>query len=228
MRRFLAGVWACTLLFAAAARAAEMEVDLALVLAVDVSGSVSDADWALQKRGYAEAFRDPAIIGAVTGGPRGAIAVTLVEWSGPGQQEQVIPWTTIRDEKTALAFGGAVAEAPRRFSDSTAIGDAIEFCASLLADEDIAAARRVIDVSGDGPNNAGRPSEQARDAAVARGLTINGLPIVAEEPQVAAAYRDRVIGGPGAFLVVAEGIDSFADAIIKKLGLEIAAARPGD
>src|SRR5690606_37519151 len=124
--------------------------------------------------------------------------------------------------------GGAVAEAPRRFSDSTTIGDAIEFCASLLADEDIAAARRVIDVSGDGPNNAGRPSEQARDAAVARGLTINGLPIVAEEPQVAAAYRDRVIGGPGAFLVVAEGIDSFADAIIKKLGLEIAAARPGD
>src|SRR5690606_34007752 len=110
---------------------------------------------------------------------------------------------------------------------STAIGGAIDFSARLLADEDIAADRRVIDVSGDGPNNAGRPAEQARDAAVARGLTINGLPIIAEEPQVAAAYRDRVIGGPGAFLVIAEGIDSFADAIIKKLGLEIAAAGSG-
>jgi Protein of unknown function (DUF1194) len=214
---------------AAGGAEAARQVDIALVLAMDVSASVNDERFQLQRAGYANAFSDPAVVAAVAAGRQHAIAVTLVEWSGATHQEQVVGWTVIENEETARDFGSAIAETPRRFSDVTAVGEAILFSRRLLVEAPFEAERRIIDVSGDGSNNNGRPAPGARDLAVAEGMTINGLPILGNEAGLETYYHDNVIGGPGAFMVVVKDYRSFAEAVLDKLVREIAALRaPAD
>ncbi len=197
-------------------------VDVALVLAIDVSGSINIDRWELQRRGYAAAFKSPEVIAAIAGGQHKAIAVTMVEWSGSDHQEQVVPWTIIRDEVSAAAFSSAMGEAPRVFSDWTSISGALDFSAALFARSGIEAPRRVIDVSGDGVNNNGRPITDARDAALAQGIVINGLPILTDYAFLDEYYRDNVIGGPNAFIEVVQDYAAFGTAVLNKLVREIA------
>lgn len=197
-------------------------VDVALVLEVDVSGSVNEQRFELQRRGYATALASPQVAEAILAGPNGAIAVTLVEWSGAGQQRQMISWSVIDGPAAAARFGSAVAETPRAFAEMTALGDAIDYGAALLRNGGFGAARLVIDVSGDGRANAGRRAHAARDDAVAAGITINGLPILGEEPGLDRYYRESVIGGTNAFVIVARDFEAFAEAIREKLVREIA------
>jgi hypothetical protein len=200
-------------------------VDLALVLAVDASGSVDQQRFALQQQGYAAAFRSPRVIRAIRSGAAQAIAVTMIQWTGPSQQVQVIDWTVVRDEGSADAFARAIEATPRQlFGGGTSISGAIDFARLVLIQAPYTATRRVIDVSGDGANNRGRPAANARDDAVRDNIGINGLPILALEPFLDRYYYDNVIGGPGAFMIPAESYETFADAVLKKLILEIAAA----
>ncbi len=204
---------------------AQTSVDLQLVLAVDASGSVNQYRFDLQKQGYAEAFRNPRVLKAIRSGIAGAIAVTVVQWTGPDLQIQVIDWTLVKDERSANAFAAAVEDTPRQlFSGGTSISGAIDHAVTLLLNSarDYPGARRTIDVSGDGANNRGRPAHLARDDAVRAGITINGLPILALEPGLDRYYYDNVIGGPGAFMVTAQTYEAFAEAVLKKLITEIA------
>ncbi|MDQ2804873.1 MAG: DUF1194 domain-containing protein [Pseudomonadota bacterium] len=202
-------------------------VDLALVLAIDTSGSVSDGRLALQRRGYEAAFRDPALLHAVAAGPRGRIAATFVEWSDAGRQVQAVGWTLIAGVATARGFADAIGHALSPTPGWTSISGAIDYSAALLRRSGVNADRQVIDVSGDGSNNDGRPVAAARDEAVTAGITINGLPIVEIDPTLDAYYRQHVIGGPNAFVVVARDAASFANAVLRKLLVEVAGARPG-
>jgi hypothetical protein len=197
-------------------------VDLALVLAVDVSGSVNAERYELQRNGYAAAFTSPEVLAAIAAGERHAIAVTFVEWSGSAHQRQMIDWAVVSDAASAQAFGSAIAEAPRAFSDWTSISGALDYSVALLNDSGFAAERRVVDVSGDGINNNGRNVTDARDEALAQGVVINGLPILTEYPTLDGYYRDNVIGGAGAFTIVAKDFASFGTAILNKLVREIA------
>jgi hypothetical protein len=198
-------------------------VDLRLVLAVDVSGSVNETRFELQKQGYAQAFRHPRVLKAIQSGPNSRIAVTMVQWTGPALQVQVTPWVVIKDEQSMLGFAAAIDAEPRRlFSGGTSISGAIDYSARLLADCPHQSSRSVIDVSGDGGNNRGRPASVARDEAVAAGIVINGLPILELEPTLDDHYLDNVIGGPNAFMVPAKSFEEFAEAILKKLIIEIA------
>ncbi|MGO8914769.1 MAG: DUF1194 domain-containing protein [Stellaceae bacterium] len=209
---------------AASATAAARSVDLALVLAVDVSGSVSGERFELQRRGYAKAFVSPEVLAAIAAGQNHAIVVTLVEWSGAEHQQQVIGWTLIDGPVAAAAFGSALAEAPRAFADWTSISGALDYSTALFASAGADAARKVIDVSGDGINNNGRDLAAARADALQTGLTINGLAILWDYPELDAYYRDNVIGGPGAFSVVAHDVGDFGAAVLSKLVREIAGA----
>lgn len=202
-------------------------VDLALVLAVDASGSVDRVRFELQKQGYVAAFRHPRVIGAIQSGPNGSVAVIVMQWTGPALQVVAVPWTKISDAASANAFADAVAAAPRAlFGGGTSISGAIDTSMALLFDNPYRAARRVIDVSGDGANNRGRPAALARDDAVRRGVGINGLPILSLEPDLDRYYEQNVIGGPGAFMIAAKSYETFADAILKKLIAEIAGVAP--
>src|SRR5436190_3795751 len=204
-------------------------VDLALVLAVDASGSVDRVRFELQKQGYVAAFRHPRVIGAIQSGPAQAIAVIVMQWTGPALQVTAVPWTKISDAASANAFADAVARAPRAlFGGGTSISGAIDTSMALLFDNPYRAARRVIDISGDGSNNRGRSVNQARDEVIAKGVGINGLPILSLEPDLDRYYRDNVIGGPGAFMIAARDYETFSEAILKKLIAEIAAAKPGE
>ena len=218
--------WLLALMMALAAGlampAAARPVDLALVLAVDVSGSVNADRYELQRRGYAQAFASDEVVAAIAAGENHAIAVTLVEWSGVGHQRQMIGWTLVYDTASAQAFGSAIAETPRAFADWTSISAALDYAVSLFADAEVEPVRRVIDVSGDGVNNNGRSIAEARDAALAQGITVNGLPILTEYPTLDAYYRDNVIGGPGAFAVAVSDFQGFGAAILSKLVREIA------
>lgn len=206
----------------ARASAVSQPVDVALVLAVDVSGSVNNERFKLQRNGYAAAFRNPEVVAAITGGAHRAIAATFVEWSGAGQQRQIIGWTLIDGKDTAASFGAAISEVPRAFAEMTALGDAIDYSARLLLDGGFGNARLVIDVSGDGRTNTGRVAAAARDDAVAAGITINGLPILAVEPDLDHYYQDNVIGGADAFMIPAHDYGNFADAIRNKVVREVA------
>jgi hypothetical protein len=203
------------------------EVDVALVLAVDGSGSVSEDRLSLQIRGYLDALRHPAFIDAVRGGHRGRIALTFIEWTDARRQEQVVGWRVIEGAQDADAFAQAVHDALRPLPGWTSISGAIDFSARLLREGRYIAARRVIDISGDGANNDGRPVTEARDAAVATGITINGLPILEVEPELEAYYRANVIGGSDSFVVVARDSGSFAEAILRKLLVEVAGIQRG-
>ena len=202
---------------------AEPQVDLALVLAVDASGSVDRHRFELQKQGYAAAFRNRRVLDAIRSGLNQAIAVTMFQWTGPRLQIQVVPWMIVTDEASIAAFAAAVDAAPRQlFGGGTSISGAIDYARLLLAQAPATPVRRIIDVSGDGANNIGRSVTAARDEAVRDGVGINGLPILSVEPGLDLYYRDDVIGGPGAFMVPADSYDTFADAILKKLISEIA------
>jgi hypothetical protein len=205
---------------------AQTGVDLALVLAVDASGSVDDHRFGLQQRGYAAAFRSPRVIKAIRSGAAQAIAVTMVQWTGPALQNHVIAWTVIRDEASAQMFADLIEKTPRQLhGGGTSISGAIDFSRLLLMQAPFAPTRRVIDISGDGANNRGRPVTDARDDAVRDNIGINGLPILALEPFLDRYYYDNVIGGPGAFMIPAESYETFAEAVLKKLIMEIAAAQ---
>jgi uncharacterized protein DUF1194 len=220
---------AAAILFGAPA-AAQSNVDLALVLAVDASGSVDQYRFDLQKRGYVAAFRNPQVVRAVTSaGSNGAVAITMVQWTGPALQVHVVPWMMIKDAGTAEAVATAIDKAPRElFGGGTSISGAIDYGLSLLQVTPFKATRRVVDISGDGSNNRGRSVTQARDEAVAAGIVINGLPILALEPGLDRYFQENVIGGPGAFVVAARSYETFGDAILKKLITEIADANRHD
>src|SRR5215471_6591177 len=198
-----------------AVRAAE-EVDLLLVLSSDVSRSVDAPKFKLQRDGYAAAIVNPRVLQAIRSGAAGKIGVCFVEWSGVGAQKIVIDWTIIRDEATAKDFSAQIIEAPRAFRDRTSISGGIDFAMAQLARAPFHANRHTIDVSGDDTQNSGRAVTDARDEAVAKGVTINGLVILTERPTsfftaltnppggLDAYYRNNVIGGPGAFVMVAD------------------------
>jgi Protein of unknown function (DUF1194) len=217
-------------------RAAE-PVDLLLVLAADVSRSVDSQKFQLQREGYAAALANPRVLDAVQSGRRGRIAVLFLEWSGFGNQKVVIDWTLIDGPKTAQAFGDRLLESPRSYADRTSISGGIDAAVAQLARAPFGAERRTIDVSGDGTNNAGRDVGQARDEALALGISINGLVILSETPLpwnpehtnppggLAKYYRDNVTGGAGSFVLEAKDFNSFGEAIVKKMIAEIADAR---
>jgi hypothetical protein len=209
-------------------------VDLLLVLSSDVSRSVDHPKFLLQREGYAAAISDPLVIEAIKSGPHQRIAVCFVEWSGFGAQKLVIDWTMIDSPGAARKFGDQLLELPRAFADRTSISGGIEFATTQLERAPFEGSRRTIDVSGDGTNNAGRDVKLARDETIAKGIVINGLVILSDRPVPWNAehtnppgglekyYQDNVIGGPGAFVLVAENFNSFGRAIIKKLIAEIA------
>jgi hypothetical protein len=202
---------------------AQTAVDLQLVLAVDTSGSVNEARFELQRRGYSAAFRHPRVLQAIRSGSTGSIAVTMVQWTGPLLQVHALPWTLLKDRITTDAFAGAIDEMPRQlFSGGTSISGAIDFSIRLFSGSGFEGLKRVIDISGDGANNRGRSVVEARDEAVAAGVVINGLPILSLEPYLDRYYYEHVIGGPGAFMIPAETYEVFADAVLRKLILEIA------
>lgn len=213
-------------------------VDLLLVLAADVSRSVDQPKFQLQREGYAAAISSPRVLEAISSGAHRRIAICFVEWSGIGAQKVVIDWMLIGDAAAARQFGDQILEAPRSFADRTSISGGIDFAMSQLERAPYESQRRTIDVSGDGTNNSGRDVISARDAALAKSVTINGLVILSERPipwnpehtnppgGLPNYYRDNVIGGPGAFVMVAENFSSFGQALISKLIAEIAQSRP--
>lgn len=215
----------------AAAQAEDIPVDLELVLAVDVSGSIDAEEAKLQRQGYVAALAHPQVIEAIESGPIGQIAIAYFEWANYRHQRMVAEWTLVGDRASAEALAGTVAEAPLVSAHWTSISGAIDFAVGLFDDNGYQGLRRVVDISGDGYNNNGRPVQIARDEAVAAGITINGLPIVNDRPNpwgsAPAAdldlyFQNHVIGGPGAFVIVAEDFTDFARAILAKLILEIA------
>ncbi len=207
---------------------ARTDVSVALVLAVDTSGSVSMSRFELQKQGYAAAFRNPQVLNAIRSLGTQSIAVTMFQWTGPFLHVVVADWMLIKDAPSAEAFAAAIDAAPRKlFGGGTSISGAIDYARTLLEQSPYKGARRIIDVSGDGSNNSGRPAAMARDEAVADGIGINGLPILTVEPGLDHYYFTNVIGGPGAFMVPVANYDNFADAVLKKLINEIARSQPG-
>ncbi len=223
----LAPVLGISLLFAAPAEtsATTNKVDLRLVLAVDSSGSIDDGEFILQRWGYANAFRNPRVIGAIRSGVHQAIAVTYIEWSGPGIQVTIADWTLIKDAATANRFADSLEAVPRAMisGNGTAVGEAIVMAAAHFDDTNFNSPRLVIDISGDGPTTRGRPASWARDKVVARGITINGLPVIdMRYPDLELFFLDHVIGGPGAFAIPAYGFKDIAAAVLSKLIREIA------
>ena len=198
-------------------------VNLELQLDMDVSGSVDDTEFLLQRTGYSDAFRDPDTLSRILGCGQGSIAVQLIYWSSFDQQAIAVDWTEISDSTSANAFADAIDAAARPFSGFTAPGSAINFGFPLIFSNSFTSARQVIDVSGDGAENDGDDTSDARDAALAAGVdVINGLVIdPAGEPGLEMFYTDNVIGGSGAFVEVADTFADFADAIKAKLGREI-------
>lgn len=232
-RSALLGLALLPALLANRARAAE-PVDMLLVLAADVSRSVTEPKFRLQRDGTAAALTHPDVVKAITAGPHRRIAVCLVEWAAAGMQTVVVDWTPIAGEADAHRFGDKVIETPRSFAGSTSLSDAIDFSVKQLERAPFTSDRRVIDISGDGNNNSGRPAAPARDEALEKGITINALVILTppgesfrpEHTNPAGGlekyFQDNVIGGPGAFTVVAEGHQAFERALTKKLIQEIA------
>jgi hypothetical protein len=212
-------------------------VDVALVLAADVSRSIDNGEFELQRKGYAAAITSPKVLTAIQAGSHRAIALCFVEWSGPDEQAVVAQWTVIRDGESAGEFANTLLNAPRTFSGRTSISAGVDFAVAQLAASGVEADRRIIDVSGDGTNNAGRPIGDARDAAVALGITVNGLAIINDRPAgyffahtqppegLPAYYQNNVVGGVGSFLLEVKDFTTFGDAMTNKLLTEISALR---
>ncbi len=216
----------------AAVWGSELVVDLELVLAVDVSNSMDAGEHVLQRAGYVAAIRRPDIWGAIQGGGGRGIALTYVEWAGPDKQRTVLPWRLIDGPAAAAAFAEDLAESGIFFTrgTGTSISAALAYSAASFAENGFDGRRQVIDISGDGPNNRGIPVDAMRDAVLAGGITINGLPLMLRPSRTLGAvdsyYRDCVIGGPGAFLMPVFAQDQLALAIRRKLVLEIAGHAP--
>lgn len=200
-----------------------LAVDLELILMVDASGSIDDDEFRLQRLGYANAFRNPRVVGAIGSGPLGRIAVAYVEWTGPFLQVPVVEWTVLSTAASVEAFALQLEQVPRQlFSGGTAVGHAILYGTRSIETNAFDGARRVIDVSGDGPVNRGLSAALARDQAIAQGVTINGLPILSDYRTLDVYYLDNVVGGPGAFSVPARSFRDFSASILSKLVREIA------
>ena len=225
------------LLPAAAPAAADLApVDATLVLLTDVSRSIDDTEFNLEKQGYANAFNDARVLAAIAGGPNARIAVAYMEFAGEGQTRTVIDWTVIDGAASATAFTDAVAAAPRSFYGRTAIGSGILAAMTLLGETATKDAHAIIDIAGDGTSNAGAPVTTARDQAVAAGITVNGLAIINDHPVsytfahvqppggLAQWYRENVIGGAGSFALEIHDFRSFGEAMVRKLLSEIAGA----
>jgi Protein of unknown function (DUF1194) len=202
-------------------------VGLALVLAVDVSASVTADSYLLQRDGIARAFENPRLVRAILAVP-GGIEALVLEWSDPDRIAVTVGWTRAAGAESAADFAAAVRATKRSSGGLTAIGPALLAAAAAFDHAPEPAPRRIIDISGDGMANFGLPPSVARDRIVAAGISVNGLAILTEEPWLEAYYRSNVIGGPGAFVVAARDFRSFADAILRKLVQEIAGAEPGD
>lgn len=201
------------------------KVDLALCLAVDASSSVDYDEFGLMLGGYATAFRDESVIAALTAGPRGATAVAMLLWSGRGAQAVAVPWSRIDGGPAAAAFAEAVENAPRVVAaGATALGEGMAAGLALLAACPAEATRLVLDVSGDGRHNQGRPPGPVRDIGVGAGVTINALAVLNEEPDLLDHYQAEVIGGPGSFAMHTPDYDAFAEAIRAKLLREVGGA----
>lgn len=226
-RRLAAGLFLPFCLVLAALRPAtaqDVPVSLELVLAVDASSSVSSEEFALQMRGLAEAFRHPTVITAIQGTGAQGIAVGLVQWSDNRKQIVAVDWRQIRNAAEAEAFAAEIDSAPRFLvGGGTAIGGALEFSMRQLEINGFRGQRQVIDVSGDGRTNQGPQPASRRDLAVSRGITINGLAILNEDPIIDGYYARNVIGGPGAFVMTANDYAAYGIAILAKLVREIEA-----
>ena len=213
---------------------AEASVDLLLVLAADISRSVDARKFKLQREGYAAALTNPKVLGAIQSVPSGRIAICFVEWSGASAQIVIVDWTIVGNLAEARAVADRILAAPRQFNERTGIGTAIDYSVQQFARSPFKASRHVIDVSGDGTSNVGRNVVEARDEALAKGITINGLAILSDVPLpsnpqhthppggLLKYYQDNVIGGPGAFALGAEGHEAFGQLILNKLIKEIA------
>ncbi len=206
------------------------EVDLELVLLADATGSIDDAEIRFQRSGYAKAITHPNVVSAITGNAHGRIAVTYVEWGDFTSQEIVVDWTIIDGPQTAEAFADALLRPPRKAFGRNAIGAALLYAKSLIDRNDIKGIRRVIDISADSANNWNGPEiEPSRDTIVASGIVINGLAVLCRHCSgrpvtydLEAAFADRIIGGPGSFVITADSAETFSDAVRRKLILEIA------
>jgi Protein of unknown function (DUF1194) len=234
MRLFVS---ALVLLLALTSARAE-NVDVALALVTDVSRSIDDSEFDLEKNGYRAAFTDPKVLQAIKAGPNGAIAVTYIEFASNYEVRAVVDWMVIRDEASAEAFLGRMLEAPRSYYGRTAIGSGIDFGAQAITSSGFEAARKVIDVCGDGTSNAGREVTEARDDALAKGMIINGLAIINDHPAswtyahvqppggLDRYYHENVTGGPGSFVLAIHDFHEFEGAIIRKLVSEISGLPP--
>jgi hypothetical protein len=209
-------------------------VDVELILAVDVSYSMDMEELAVQREGYAQAIVSKEFLQALKTGPHGRIAVTYFEWAASTDQKVIIPWRLIDGPETADAVASEIVKTPIRRASRTSISGAIHFAMPLFDDNPYHGLRRVIDISGDGPNNNGLPVTAARDEALAKGIVINGLPIMVKEPSYSTMdidnldfyYEDCVIGGPGSFVVSIKDRDKFKEAIRTKLLMEVAGTTP--
>jgi hypothetical protein len=237
IRPLLALTFAAALLAPVGARAEEVDVEI--VLAADGSGSIDDDELKLQRDGYGDAITSREVLDAITSGPAGRIAIAYVEWGGPSSQHVIVDWHVVADRASAEAFASLVRTRPRAAIGYNSISNAIDFSIRMIEGNAHTGGKRVIDVSGDGPNIGGRGIHEARDEAVGKGVTINALAIRRPGSGVAFSagasglpleeyYRLNVIGGPGAFVEIADGTRSFTAAVRSKLVQEIAdAGGPG-
>jgi hypothetical protein len=215
-------------------KGATPSVDVELILAVDVSYSMDMDELAVQREGYAQAIVSKEFLQALKTGPNGKIAITYFEWAASSDQKIIIPWRVIDGPETADAVADEILKTPIRRASRTSISGAIYFALPLFDENPYRGLRRVIDISGDGANNNGSPVTVARDTALAKGITINGLPIMVKEPSYSTMdidnldfyYEDCVIGGPGSFVVSIKDREKFKEAIRSKLILEVAGRTP--
>jgi hypothetical protein len=210
-----------------------IEVDLQLIIATDVSGSVSHNEAFLQRKGVADAFRHRDVITAIESGNLGRIAVAYIDWSSRFYNQVLVDWTMIDGEAAALEYANTLMRTPRTRGQGTSISDVLEFASAVLEVSPYHSEKQVIDISGDGPNRSGRPLLEVRDEVVAKGIVINGLPVVDpygwdEFSNLAEYFRGCVIGGSGAFVQAAEGFADFSRAIRRKLVLELSSIPPED
>lgn len=219
----------------APAKAAEL-VDVELVLAVDVSLSMSPAELEIQRMGYAAALTDSQVLDAIASGGYGRVAITYFEWAGSSAQHVIVPWTVIATREDAQRVAARLTAAPSNSARRTSISSAIDFSVDLFAETNFRGLKRVIDISGDGPNNQGPSVDGSRDQAVAQGIIINGLPLMTNGGFTSAYdvadlddyYTNCVIGGPGAFMIPVNDWEQFPEAVRRKLVMELASADPQD
>lgn len=236
MRNLMKAAAFALALSATAVQADRLEVDVELLLAVDVSRSMSEAELELQRRGYAAALRSPAVIEAIENGLIGQVAVSYVEWAGVQSQTVVVDWMLISDAATADRFADQLTNIATPPSRRTSISGALEHARVAIETNAYEGLRKVIDISGDGPNNEGGPVIAARDKTVADGIAINGLPLLTRErndtpwptEDLEEYYRQCVIGGPASFVIAVESWDEFAEAVRRKLVLELVGLTPKD